>query len=314
LQGDADGFVLEYDPAGNRISYSTYYGTQGTNAVTSIAIDSLGRAAAAGYANSNPQNPYFLGTDFVAVLGGSGFETMPMLRHGSDAGIVLSPSGDLAVAGQGNVIAFVEGSGDVTPSVFGLGNSASLGASSQVSPGEIVSISGAGLGPDTPVSARSAGGLFASELSGVTVLFDDVPAPLLYVSASLIQAVVPFGLAGQQETMLAVENDGVRSTGANRIGVVSATPAVFVTQTINQYLPVAAALNENGSVNSPSNPAFLEASLPSSALVSARCRRRRPTVRFCRVCCPRRSRPFRSLTLALRQYFMRVRLQTRWRP
>jgi uncharacterized protein (TIGR03437 family) len=88
------------------------------------------------------------------------------------------------------------------------------------------------------------------------VLFDDVPVPLVSVAANLIQAVVPFGLATQRETMLVVEHDGVRSAVANRIGVISATPAIFVTQMLNQYLPAAAALNEDGSVNSPSNPAL----------------------------------------------------------
>jgi uncharacterized protein (TIGR03437 family) len=254
LQGDTDGFVMEYDPVSNKILYSTYYGTQGTNAVDGITIDSRGRAVTAGYVNSNRQNPYSIGSDFVAVLTGSGFEIMPMLRYGSDAGIVRSPSDSLVVAGRGSVIAYVQDSDNQAPSVFGIGNTASLKANGQVSPGEMVSIVGTGLGPDTPVTASLTDGRFASEVGGVRVLFDDLPAPLLYVSRDEVRAIVPFGLGSRQEVMLVVENAGMQSH-ANRLGVISAVPAVFLTQMMNKYLPVAAALNADGSVNSPSNPA-----------------------------------------------------------
>ena len=254
LQGDLDGFVLEYDPADNRILYSTYYGTQGANAVTGIAIDDNGRAVVAGYANSNRQNPCSIGSDFVAVLNGSNCDTMPMLRYASDAGILWSSSDGLVTAGQGSAVAFVQDSAAVTPSVFGIGNSASLKGNGQVSPGELVSIAGANLGPGLPVAGSFTDGSLASSLAGVRVLFDDLPAPLLYVSANQIRAVVPFELAGRKETTLVVEKAGIRSN-VNRLGVVSAVPAIFLTQMINKYLPVAAALNEDGTVNSPTNPA-----------------------------------------------------------
>jgi uncharacterized protein (TIGR03437 family) len=255
LQGDVDGFVAEFDPAGNKILYSTYYGTRGTNAVTGIAIDGRGRVAVAGFANSNRQNPYSVGDDFVAVLNGSGFEVVPMLRYGSDAGIAPTsgPAG-WVTAGRGSVISFVQDSSDGGPRVSGIGNAAERKASGQVSPGELVTIAGSGLGPEGAVAARVAGGRIGDALGGVRVLFDDIAAPLLEVSANQIQAIVPFGLADQKETVLVVEYSGARSVG-NRLGVVPATPAVFVTAEMNQYLPVAAALNEDGSVNSRWNPA-----------------------------------------------------------
>jgi uncharacterized protein (TIGR03437 family) len=119
-------------------------------------------------------------------------------------------------------------------------NSASLNASGQVSPGEIISIVGIDLGPSTPVSASLAVGQQAlrSQLGGVQVFFDGVSAPLLYVSSTQINAIVPFGTANRQETRMVVENAGASSNEA-RLGVVPAAPAVFVMQATYQYLPVA---------------------------------------------------------------------------
>jgi uncharacterized protein (TIGR03437 family) len=53
---------------------------------------------------------------------------------------------------------------------------------------------------------------------------------------------------------MVVDNAGASSNEA-RLGVVPAVPVVFVTQAINHYLPVAAALNEDGTINSPTNRA-----------------------------------------------------------
>ena len=96
--------------------------------------------------------------------------------------------------------------------------------------------------------------MIASQLGGVQVFFDGVAAPLLYVSNTQINAIVPFGTANRTGTKMVVDNAGASSNEA-RLGVVPAVPAVFVTQAINHYLPVAAALNEDGSINSSTNRA-----------------------------------------------------------
>jgi uncharacterized protein (TIGR03437 family) len=209
----------------------------------------------AGHLNSNRYNPYSFGNNFVARLNPSGIDTTAFLRDGADAGIAFSPSGALLVAGSGSVIAMMNGSSALTPSIFGVANSASLNASGQVSPGEIISIVGANLGPSSPLTASLAGGqqVIASQLGGVQVFFDGVAAPLLYVSSTQINAIVPFGTADRTETSMRVANAGINSNEA-RLGVVSAAPGIFTTA-VYQYLPVAAALNEDGTVNSPSNRA-----------------------------------------------------------
>jgi uncharacterized protein (TIGR03437 family) len=256
LMGDQDGFVMEYDPAANRLVYSTYYGTQGTNSITRVAIGTDGRPVLAGVLKSDSYDPYSFGNDFVAILNPSGIEATEFLRNGTDAGIAFSPSGALVVAGSGSVIVAIRESSATSPSIFGVANSASMTANGQVSPGEIISITGVGLGPTIPVAARLIGGqqTIASQLGGVQVFFDGVAAPLLYASSTQINAIVPFGTAGRQETRMVISNVGLTSNEA-RLGVVSAIPAIFLTQAVYQHLPVAAALNEDGTINSPINRA-----------------------------------------------------------
>lgn len=256
LMGDADGFVLEYDPATNRLVYGTYYGTQATNSVTRIAIRADGTPMLAGHLNSNPANPYSFGDNFVATLKPSGIDAVAFLRYGADAGLAFTPSGSLVVAGSGSVLTVMEEGSDTSPSIFGVANNASLDASGQVSPGEIISIVGAGLGPANPLTAQLAAGQerLGVELGGVRVLFDGVAAPLLYVSSARIDALVPFGTVSQQETILVVENAGTTSNQA-RLGVVPARPAIFSTQSAYRDLPIAAALNQDGTINSEKNRA-----------------------------------------------------------
>jgi uncharacterized protein (TIGR03437 family) len=96
-----------------------------------------------------------------------------------------------------------------------------------VAPGEIISIYGLNLRlPE-----------------GTRVLFDGVPAPLLYVSTSQINALVPYEVAGEQLTTVQVEYNG-DTNAAWGAPVVDAAPGIFK--------PV---LNADNSVNSPSNPA-----------------------------------------------------------
>jgi uncharacterized protein (TIGR03437 family) len=137
------------------------------------------------------------------------------------------------------------GSSDTLQSypIIRLANAAS-GFVDSVAPGEIVSIYDLNLGLQSPAGlAFDSDGRVASELEGTRVLFDGVPAPLLYVSASQINAIVPYEVAGEQLTTIQLEYNGDTNAvwGAP---VVDAAPGIFQ--------PV---LNADNSVNSSSNPA-----------------------------------------------------------
>lgn len=122
------------------------------------------------------------------------------------------------------------------------------GATSQaggVAPGEIVTIyggPGVTLGPASPVGLQlDSSGRVATQLAGTQVMFDNVAAPLTYVSSGQINAVVPYGVSGQASTELRVVVQG-KTTNSVTLPVVLTSPGVF------------AITNSDGSVNSASSP------------------------------------------------------------
>jgi uncharacterized protein (TIGR03437 family) len=105
--------------------------------------------------------------------------------------------------------------------------SAASYATGAVSPGEIITIFGQGLGPEDLVTLRvEDSGRVSTELAGTKVLFDGVAAPLVYVQARQLSAVVPFSVAGKDTTRIQVVRSGVASKEVI-LPVVPARPAVF---------------------------------------------------------------------------------------
>ncbi|MDQ6678780.1 MAG: hypothetical protein M3Z09_15970, partial [Acidobacteriota bacterium] len=76
----------------------------------------------------------------------------------------------------------------------GVTNGASY-AAGFIAPGEIISIFGQGLGPAALTTFQlDATGRIATALAKTTVTVDGHPAPLLYVSATQIGAIVPYSI------------------------------------------------------------------------------------------------------------------------
>jgi uncharacterized protein (TIGR03437 family) len=135
----------------------------------------------------------------------------------------------------------------------GVVNGASY-ASGPVSPGEIVSLFGTGLGPPMPAPLSLTNPrLVANSLQGVQVFFDGVPAPLLYASAEQVNVVVPYSVAGRSTTVLQLEYLGAMSSPI-MLPVAATTPGVF--SLAGSGLGPGAILNaRDETVNSVSNPA-----------------------------------------------------------
>jgi uncharacterized protein (TIGR03437 family) len=130
----------------------------------------------------------------------------------------------------------------------GITNAASF-AAGPVSPGEIVTLFGTGMGPATIATATlSSLGLVSNSLAGTRVLFDGIPSPMIYSSATGVSAVVPYETAGKSSTMVQVEYQGQASPAAS-FAVAPATPGIFQLGASNWVF------NQDGSVNSPANPA-----------------------------------------------------------
>lgn len=139
-----------------------------------------------------------------------------------------------------------------SPAVFAVENVASYGNGS-LSPGEMVVIFGTALGPSqlTPLQLDSQGRLVTT-LAGVQVLFDGIPAPLIYASQTQLCAMAPYGLNGNSITQIQVAYQGVKSAAFSKT-ITTAAPGIFSADSSGKGL--AAAANSDGSFNSQTNPA-----------------------------------------------------------
>jgi uncharacterized protein (TIGR03437 family) len=193
----------------------------------------------------------------IHIVGGSGAEgfagdggpALPAWMN-APAGILLDGSGDLYFADTDNnrvrkmvPIGVVAPPVVLAPTPLSVTNAASL-STGPVAPGEVVTIFGSGMGPQTGVGAViDSTGLLANQLAGAEVLFDGVPAPLFYVQANQINAQVPYTVAGNAATNVEVRYQGL-SVNTTSVAVAPSAPGVFPS-----------AINQDGTYNSTGNPA-----------------------------------------------------------
>ncbi|MEZ5402337.1 MAG: hypothetical protein R2729_21865 [Bryobacteraceae bacterium] len=131
-------------------------------------------------------------------------------------------------------------------------NAADRRNTGRVSPGEVVTLVGLALGPPDGVSARpGADGRYPAELAGVRATVGGIAMPLLYVSAGQVNAIVPYGLTPGEKIDLALS---YRETSTSvTLNTVAADFRLFSFD--GSGSGHAAALNEDGSLNTASNPA-----------------------------------------------------------
>jgi len=122
-----------------------------------------------------------------------------------------------------------------------------------VTAGQIVSLFGSGIGPKDTVGLQlDHNGRVATLLGDTQVLFNGVAAPLLVALSHQLNAVVPQNAAGASSVDVVVTHGGhVSSTWT--LPVSTSDPALFTLDGSGQGQ--AAALNPDGSLNGPSNPA-----------------------------------------------------------
>lgn len=126
-----------------------------------------------------------------------------------------------------------------------------------VAPGQLITLYGNGLGPSQPLNGL--GGDAAGipvQLGGVAVTFDGIPAPLLYVSAGQLNVQVPFEVSRSLSTDVPVTTMqvslGGATIGSQALAVVGVNPSLF---SISGFNTTAVALNQDGTLNSSTNPA-----------------------------------------------------------
>lgn len=122
---------------------------------------------------------------------------------------------------------------------------------SPLSPGKIVVIYGAGLGPAQLVQNQASNGQFGTQAGGTAVSFNGIAAPVLYASETQVAAIVPYSITATT-AQVTVASKGETSAGFS-VTVAPAAPSMF---TLNQTgAGQAAAINAvDGTPNSAANP------------------------------------------------------------
>jgi uncharacterized protein (TIGR03437 family) len=138
----------------------------------------------------------------------------------------------------------------VSPSPIGcIADSASASPVGPVAPGQLITLYGNGLGPAEPVSGLTGAANVPVSLGGVSVTFDGIPAPLLYVSSTQINVQVPFDVYRSASTVMQVSFNG-SPIGSGLFAITQTNPNLFLNSDGDAF-----ALNQDGSVNSSTNPA-----------------------------------------------------------
>jgi uncharacterized protein (TIGR03437 family) len=224
-------FVAELDPTGARLAFSTGLSGMGLDDSHAIAVTPAGDSAlVAGETISR----VFLATAGAAQTAYGGGDSDAMLAR-----LDLTSAPQLALG------CLLNGGS------LRAGNLASYWLGT-VAPGEIVSLFGVGLGPDQPLDPQpSLTQLYPTLLGGASVLFDGVPAPLLYAGPYQINAVVPYAVKAPV-TQVTVQR-GNLTNGPWTVPVGGAVPAVFSLN--GSGIGPGAVLNQDYSVNSTAMPA-----------------------------------------------------------
>jgi uncharacterized protein (TIGR03437 family) len=158
-----------------------------------------------------------------------------------NAGETASKQFSLTVTGGGN---------GPSISANGIVNAASY-AGGAVTPGEIVTIYGSGLGPNTLASLQLDNrGYVSTSLAGTQVFFDQVAAPMIYTVANQVSAVVPYEVSGSTQVKVVYQG---QSSNVVTVPVTAVLPGIFTADSSGHGQ--GAIVNQDGTINSPSNPA-----------------------------------------------------------
>ncbi|HKW99823.1 MAG TPA: SBBP repeat-containing protein [Bryobacteraceae bacterium] len=256
------GFAGKLSADGSHLLYSTYLPGAGSP----VSVDAAGNAVITGMTyNSNlptttnallPCFPAYTTGDYSAksfvielnALGTAALYSSFVKQNivATDGSGRLYLASDTAILDQFDIFAPAE------PGIRCIVNAASFRGQA-IAPGEIVSLFGANIGPKQAAGAVvDSSGKIATNLNNTRVLIGGIAAPLLYVSEHQINAVVPFGVSGLTNTTVQVETKG-QSLPPFVETVTDADPGIFTLDGSGHGQ--AAALNEDGTVNSPAHPA-----------------------------------------------------------
>lgn len=228
--GPRNAFVAKLKGTGDSIVYSTFIGRNDDNVPTSLVPDSAGNVYVSG--TSLGRFGLTLDPDYILKLNGSGTALLqdssyPTGSRGS--AIVMDESGRIHASGGQTGLVTVLGKPQTPSVLYGVASAAGSSVTGRVAPGELISIYGASLGD--------------------RVLFGDTEAKILYSSKTQINTIVPFNRRLNERVTLTVQGPGTDVAQAE-VSVTETQPEIF--KTVGAQ---AAALNQDGSINTSGNPA-----------------------------------------------------------
>ena len=266
LTGDDDFFLLGLDPATGQRLYSGYLGFPNATSLRNLASGPDGSVYLSG-TKTEEQEAEERTIDLLLKINRAG--ELVREAHAGATAIAVTDDGKVITVGstlsglldssrflrgpQSAYAAFLDldTPNDEKPwlaAVLNAGDS----IPAALSPGAVVSLYGERLGPVEGVAASVEDGKFPTKAGGVRVLVGDTPAHLLYVSATQINAILPFDLGEDPMAQVVVERDGVLGNIFS-MTVVEAAPGPF--QQAPPNASFGAILNQDGALNSPGNPA-----------------------------------------------------------
>jgi uncharacterized protein (TIGR03437 family) len=240
----SDAFLAKLNPTGTAYTWATFLGGTGNDQALSLALDASQNVWATGTTKS-PNFPSSQGTggDFLVEASASGSSLLYSSRFPNGTvsqALAIDPSGFLHVAGPTGIVSLIVPNAKPAISIFGIQNAFGGNLSGQISPAEVISIYGQQIGPVAPVTAVPSNGFYPTTLGGVVVSMNGIDIPLLYVSSTQINAVVPMSIV----------------SGPTTVTYGSATSPSFPGQIVNSTATAyPAVLNQDGTINSESNPA-----------------------------------------------------------
>ena len=253
------GFVTRLNAAGTAWAFSTYLGGSDDDSISGMQADTKGNIWIAG-STSSPDFPLLpgslqLGSTLVLELAADGLRLLVSERipGGTPSGLWANSDGSFTTSGA-SVFSSVSGPGTVSEwllrlpaapvsgvSLLGVADSAASQTGGAVAPGEFISLYGTGLGPAAGAGAAlDSSGLIASQVAGTEVLFDGRAVPLLWASATQINLLAPYGIAGKATTTIEVLTPAGTSQ-ALELTVAPTQPNTFVI------------VNADGTVNGPNH-------------------------------------------------------------
>jgi len=193
---------------------------------------------------------------FSGTVVKAGTTTLSSTLVGSNTMTAVIPASLLASSGTLGIVATNNGpgGGDSSASTFTIANSeptinAIVNSASflggTVAPGEMVTIFGTGLGPETLTTFVPPTGTapIATTLSTTRVLFDTTPAAVIYTSAGQVAAMTPYDVAGKTTVAVRVEYSTVQSSQVT-MNVAQSAPGIFTAAGTGSGAAVAFNLDE----------------------------------------------------------------------